>query len=94
MLTSCHGRAAAVVFFVVDMLVRGIGGGSGSAAAHHSQGQAACGVGGARHDDNEEVGECATAEVGNRGKIRGSARADNNQPKSDCKDVQNITWSR
>ena len=34
------------------------------------------------------------AGAGNGGKSRGSARADNNQPKSGSEDVQNITWPR
>jgi hypothetical protein len=33
----------------------------------------------------------ATAGAGNSGRSKGSARADNNQPKSGSKDVQNIT---
>ncbi len=39
------------------------------------------------HDDDVETDECVAAGAG---KSRGSARADNNQPKSGSKDVQNI----
>ena len=51
----------------------------------------ACGAGGACRDNDEEADKCAAAGEGNSGKSRGSARTDNNQPKSGSKDVQNIT---
>jgi hypothetical protein len=38
-----------------------------------------------------EAGKRAVAGAGNSGESRGSPRADNNQPKSGSKDVQNIS---
>ena len=70
-----RGRASAVVVVVV-ILGRGVRGRSGSTAAHRHQGQAACGAGGARHDDNEEVGKCAMTGACNGGESRCSVRAD------------------
>jgi hypothetical protein len=51
----------------------------------------ACGAGGARRNDDEEADKRAVAGAGNSGESTGSVRADNNQPKSGSKDVQNIT---
>ncbi len=90
-----RSRASAVVFVFIVFLGRGIGGGSaGITTTHHRQGQAAHGAGSTCRDDDKEVGKHATAGAGNGGKSKGSARADNNQPKSDMKYVQKNTWSK
>jgi len=47
-------------------------------------------AGSACPDNDEEADTHASAGAGNSGESRGSARADNNQPKSGSKDVQNI----
>jgi hypothetical protein len=61
MLHLCVGRMAVVFLVIVVILGRGVGGGSGSTAACHRQGQAACSAGGSRCNCDEEVGKCATA---------------------------------
>ncbi len=80
-----RGCLLAVVLVVVVVLGGGVGGKSGSTPAHCRQGQTACSAGGARRNNDKEVGERATVGAGNGGKSRGCARADNNQPKSDTK---------
>ena len=84
---SRRGCVAAVVFVIlVVVLCGGVGGGSAITATHCCLGQAARRAGGAHCNDDEEVGKCATAGAGNGDESIGSARTDNNQPKSGSKE--------
>ena len=63
---SRRGRVAAVVFVIlVVVLCGGVGGGSAITATHCCLGQAARRAGGAHCNNDEEVGERATAGAGN-----------------------------
>ena len=91
---SHRGRVSVVVFVILIIVIDGgVGGGSGITTTRRCRGHAACRAGGAHCDDDEEVGERTTAGAGNGDESRGSARADNNQPKIGSKDAQNISWS-